>query len=129
VLVENVPDLLARGMAELLGDLSDLGYDAEWSIVSAASVGAPHLRERLFLVAYPEGDSLGAGLRTYPPQKIRWRRPRNFSRPGDIWATEPDVGRVADGIPARLDRLAALGDAVVPQVAETLGKWLLEARP
>ena len=128
ILVENVPALLGRGMGEILGDLSLLGYDTEWQVVSAASVGAPHLRERIFLVAYPEGHPLGSGLRPDLQARLGWRRPRNFSRPGDTWSAEPDVGRVAHGLPARLDRLAALGDAVVPQVAETLGRWILDGQ-
>jgi DNA (cytosine-5)-methyltransferase 1 len=55
VLVENVPGLLAGhgGMGNVLGDLADLGYDAEWCVISAADVGAPHLRRRVWIVAYP----------------------------------------------------------------------------
>lgn len=52
VIVENVAALLGRGMGVVLGDLSALGYDAEWRIISAADVGAPHLRERVWIVAY-----------------------------------------------------------------------------
>lgn len=52
VVVENVPALLSRGLGTVLGDLAALGYDAEWHCVSAESVGAPHLRDRLFVVAY-----------------------------------------------------------------------------
>lgn len=55
VILENVAALLDRGMATVLGDLASVGYDAEWSIVSAASVGAVHLRERVFIIAYPQG--------------------------------------------------------------------------
>lgn len=56
VLIENVPGLLSadsgRLFAGILRDLSESGYDAEWNIVSAASVGAPHLRKRVFVVAH-----------------------------------------------------------------------------
>src|SRR5437868_15209237 len=53
VLVENVPGLLVGGgMAEVLGDLAALGFDAEWDCISAAHVGAPHLRYRVFIVAH-----------------------------------------------------------------------------
>lgn len=55
VLLENVAALLDRGMGVVLAALSSVGYDAEWSIVSAASVGAVHLRERIFIIAYPQG--------------------------------------------------------------------------
>ncbi|MHC4214944.1 MAG: hypothetical protein ACYSWP_16420, partial [Planctomycetota bacterium] len=46
-------------------------------------------------------------------------------RPTDWWSTEPDVGRVANGVPARVDRLRGLGNAVVPQVAEYIGRQIL----
>jgi DNA (cytosine-5)-methyltransferase 1 len=56
VLVENVPGLLGRGMGVVLGDLASLGYDAEWQSLPAAAFGAPHLRWRVFIIAYPRGD-------------------------------------------------------------------------
>ena len=56
VVVENVPGLLHTGMGEVLGDLSALGYDAWWGRVAAATVGAPHLRWRIFIVAYTHHD-------------------------------------------------------------------------
>ncbi len=60
-LLENVPGLLGRGMSEVLGDLAASGYDAEWECISAAAVGAPHIRDRVWIVAYPSiGGQLGA---------------------------------------------------------------------
>jgi DNA (cytosine-5)-methyltransferase 1 len=56
VVLENVAALLGRGMGDVLGDLSALGYDAEWAVVPAAAVGAPHLRNRVWIVAYPGGE-------------------------------------------------------------------------
>src|SRR5437588_4892053 len=61
VLVENVPGLLVRGMGDVLGDLAACGYDAEWDCLPAAAVGAPHLRYRVFIVAYPAGTQRDAG--------------------------------------------------------------------
>ena len=55
VVVENVAALLARGMGVVCGDLARIGYDAEWSTITACSVGAPHMRPRVFIVAYPNG--------------------------------------------------------------------------
>jgi hypothetical protein len=52
--VENTPGLLHRGMGRVLGDLAELGYAAEWAVLSAGELGAPHLRERVWIVAYPE---------------------------------------------------------------------------
>ena len=55
-LVENVAALLGRGMGRVIGDLAAIGYDAEWEIVSAADVGSIHLRERVWIAAYPQGE-------------------------------------------------------------------------
>jgi DNA (cytosine-5)-methyltransferase 1 len=59
VLVENVAALLGRGMGDVLGDLAACGYDAEWDCIPAAAVGAPHRRDRLFIVAYARGVGPG----------------------------------------------------------------------
>jgi DNA (cytosine-5)-methyltransferase 1 len=56
VVVENVSALLSRGMGRVLGDLAALGYDAEWSSLRASDVGAPHRRERIFIVAHAAGQ-------------------------------------------------------------------------
>jgi DNA (cytosine-5)-methyltransferase 1 len=130
VVLENVSALLGRGLGRVLGDLAACGYDAEWDCIPASAVGAPHRRDRVWLVAYPAigggqrrraapgspdgGQSLGLPARPDP-------------RIGGEWLAEPDVGRVAHGIPARVDRLRALGNALVPQIAEWLGRRILEA--
>jgi DNA (cytosine-5)-methyltransferase 1 len=58
VVVENVPGLLARGMGDVLRDLAAIGYDAEWESLSAAAFGAPHIRDRVWIVAYPSEPEL-----------------------------------------------------------------------
>jgi DNA (cytosine-5)-methyltransferase 1 len=154
VLVENVPGLLVRGgLGRVLGDLAACGYDAEWECLSAASFGAPHIRDRLWLLAYPESDGRrpwrprrsapgGAGEpepvrplphladagggrhRASPPTVFAgWAEPELHGG----WATEPRVDRVASGLPAQVDRVAAVGNALVPQIAEWLGRRILEA--
>jgi DNA (cytosine-5)-methyltransferase 1 len=155
-LMENVPGLLVGGgMAEVLGDLAGCGYDAEWDCIPAAALGAPHLRYRVFIVAYPVGDQLrdeqgrerserpaglveerqGAAIPGHDGsqgrmagadrQSLVWSaKPRRQRNP---WAAEPNVGRVADGVPSRVDRLRALGNAVVPQVAEAVGRMIVRS--
>lgn len=128
VLVENVPGLLTRGMGFVLADLSSIGYDAEWDCVSAASVGALHRRNRVFVVAYTQSDDESGGdSQAFNRQSTRDRRPaeaiggRSSTLVGaNQWETEPDVGRVAYGVPFGVDRLRGLGNAVVPQVAERM---------
>jgi DNA (cytosine-5)-methyltransferase 1 len=124
LLVENVAGLLARGMGRVLGDLADVGYDAEWDCLPAAAVGAPHLRPRVWLLAYPAGQRGGAW---HQDQTVLAGRLATDGGAG--WAPEPRVARVADGVSTRLDRarLYTTGDAVVPQVAEHVGRLILAA--
>jgi DNA (cytosine-5)-methyltransferase 1 len=216
VIVENVAALLGRGLGRVLGDLAALGYDAEWHIISAADVGAPHRRERIWIMAHPQkllgdgsdfhgkhaeseisesGDSGGAvnvsdsnragcTTRAYPAlgdlhrpngetTEATGERPLRNARTvqdgahgdvadakrrgqqgsgepihalgstscaigkaidalnggvGEIWRVEPNVGRVAHGIPNRVDRLRALGNAVVPQIPEIIGRAIMESQ-
>jgi DNA (cytosine-5)-methyltransferase 1 len=130
VVVENVSALLIRGMGRVLGDLAACGYDAEWDCFPAAAFGAPHRRDRVFLVAYPSkvrrgsvpDESRDDGLLSPP----RERRMQQFDR-DPWWFTEPGVRRVDDGIPSRMDsdRLGSLGNSIVPQIAEWIGRRLV----
>jgi DNA (cytosine-5)-methyltransferase 1 len=127
VVVENVPGLLSAGMGDVLGDLADVGYDAEWASISATSVGAPHRRDRIFIVAYPHDE----GQRLRCSESAGWSifGSSGTGKPGELrrWAPEPGVGRMAHGVPDRLDRLRGLGNAVLPQVAELIGRTLMQA--
>ncbi len=229
VIVENVAALLGRGLGAVLGDLAALGYDAEWHCIPASAVGAPHRRDRLWLVAYPggeqhEGYSLAlrrafaaqfhaadansesehagsidaevAGTSQHDPdaetlqrftffggepngdhqraeavadayefsRNERWQgdtakgqRGRNANRgcqpkaklanaelsgcerwdaerrrsgpamSSGWWLSEPDVGRVADDVPRRVDRLKCLGNAVVNEIPFRIGRAILQA--
>lgn len=193
--LENVAILTRRGLDQVLGDLASLGYDAEWDCIPASSVGAPHQRDRIFIVAYPNDSRHLDGSSRIFPTETRFpaqREPvasgplvahanghaRDEGRSGDaaevqgrrdthrggqrpdlpdaegarlpvgegscrpearqsrpecpggnagVWAPEPGVGRVADGVPSRVDRLRCLGNAVVPQVAEYVGGLIVNA--
>ena len=119
-IVENLPALATRGLREVLGSLAALRYDAEWQIVSAASVGAPHIRERLFIVAYPHSRSTKAERRVYERQTV------DAARENREWIPEPDVDRVVDGASFRLERRRGCGNAVVPQQAEVVAECVRE---
>lgn len=141
VVVENVPALLSErnrpAFAGILADLHSLGFDAEWSVVSACSAGAPHLRRRLFIVAHrrgerrqqvtggPHGDE--ATDEAAPPQDHLARRDAAPQGREDWRRAEPRVGYLADGIPSGVARAAIrkLGNAVVPQVAEIVGRRIV----
>jgi DNA (cytosine-5)-methyltransferase 1 len=121
VIVENSTGLLARGMGRVVGDLAASGYDAEWDCIPAAAVGAAHLRARVWILAYPGGQRDEADHAVQPG----WPQPQLHTG----WLAEPDVDRVADGLPrgvaGRL--LRPLGNAAVPQVAEHIGRLVMGA--
>lgn len=138
-LVENVSGLLTanrgRAMGRVLGDLADLGYDADWSVVSACALGAPHTRDRVFLVAHSDGGGRQAGgqgrdgdgdalaARRVGAEHLHPTPIPGVSEGRPAWPSEPPVGRMADGLSPRLEhaRVRRLGNAVVPPVAELLG--------
>jgi DNA (cytosine-5)-methyltransferase 1 len=192
------------GGISVIGELADIGYDAEWRIVSAASVGANHRRDRIIIVAYPQSqygnvsnNYTGVGVESKSTAELGNRsgsqdlaypsgercldnelgifssegrlnalgvfgqggsnvahtnrvkldggdldrsnssslRKSSYvfsfigrscdARTGEHWFSEPDVGRVANGVPSRVDRLRGLGNAVVPQVAEVIGRLVI----
>lgn len=131
VLVENVGDLAVRGIDVVLGDLHLLGFDAEWSLLSACAVGAPHTRDRMFIVAHRPGSDGADHMPCDASQDRPGSRfePRGSRRPawGDGWLSEPALGRVAHGVPSRMVRrpLERLGNAVVPQAAEWIGHHVM----
>ena len=181
VLVENVAALLNRGLDEVLGSLAESGYDAEWTCLRASDVGAPHRRERVFLVAYTigtrtrmeefdssgqrrqyseliesemvrseDGAAIAEGIisggadvanalqKGLPLSEMRFReKERTCSRLGDrgifrreptgTWPIESGFCRMVDGVPRRVDRLRALGNAIVPQCAQFVGQCLLDS--
>ena len=239
VLVENVAALLTRGMGDVLGTLASLGYDAEWHVIPASAVGAPHRRDRVWIIGVRvrndteanspcsdsdcfrshqsdmhvfgdaelrhEQDSVSGSVccdvsnandeiksalpvhdvsrhcvpefaasdvadsngwrqqerselhskkikrDSHAPQRNdacgcradvsnadsagrqQQRRPKptqaqqHAIKCSSWWESEPNVGRVAHGIPSRVDRLRCLGNAVVPQVVEVIGRAILDA--
>lgn len=194
VIVENVRAFTSRGIDTVLGQMACLGYDAEWHCIPACAIGAPHRRERIWIVAVRNTDSqredcdgvsdakhgravsqaarreptrvgcspyvadaqgVCGGARLCQGQQEQdghqscngsryvahadsagceqQRRPEPVpaeqpaAECGGWWSVEPDVGRVAHGVPRRVDRLRKLGNAVVPQVVEVIGRAIIEA--
>ena len=121
VVLENVAALLTRGLDRVLGTLAEIGYDAQWHCIPAAAVGAPHIRDRVFVFAYSNISSME---RQWQVSIGASEKLRDFSCKG-WWDSEPNVGRVANGIPKRVDRLRCLGNAIVPQVAEVVARMVL----
>lgn len=91
VLVENVPALAVRGLSRVLGDLAACGYDAEWQPLSAAAFGAPHIRDRLFIVAYPKG----IGGQIWPSETARPWGPPGARPVADARGQQPQQRRAS----------------------------------
>lgn len=158
-LLENVAALLSRGMGTVCGELAEIGYNTEWDCISAADVGAHHLRERIWITATDTQSERCAETRELcerPAQRLtsggevladtqsermegrentretsgkREKAIKQSLRQCSLnreWAVEPPVGRVANGIPYRVDRLKGLGNAIVPKIAEILGEAIAE---
>lgn len=127
-LIENVSALRRRGLGEVLRSLAEIGYDAEWHCIPASAVGAPHQRDRIWIVAYPCSPRGQVGVSAPGHGKERHTEISHYLSDRlarwegrSIWATEPSVGRVADGVPNRPHRVKQLGNAIVPQIAELIG--------
>lgn len=151
VLIENVSGILANeSMRRVLGDLSARGFDAEWESIPAAAVGAPHLRDRVWILAYARQEFGDAARRNFDSRGCHDFFPERDRRnatiggkdwelvemvPGihqgsaaDWWTRQSNVARSVNGISRELvdARNGAIGNAVVPQVAEWIGRRIME---
>lgn len=141
VLMENVSALLDRGLGRVLGDLAAVGYDAEWHCVPASYVGAPHERDRIWIVAYPAevhgrspDQTRGIGLGQWIARCSGSAGSQPFCQHegGSTISLggEPALCELDDGLSYGLvqRQLERLGNTVVPQIPELIGRAILEAR-
>ena len=112
VFAENSPLLTSRGLGVVLQDLAEIGYSAEWGVFSADQEGAEHVRERIFILAYPnrpqrQGGRISCGMdeEHANSRNLRWGKDKS------------GVDRMANGMAYRMDRLKAIGNGQVPIVA------------
>jgi DNA (cytosine-5)-methyltransferase 1 len=160
-LVENVAALVGNGLDTVLGDLAKIGYDAEWDCIPASAIGAPHQRDRVWIVAHAACIGRGQGRAGRPPDSFAWIRDatrwhaghayraglaEREGQPGDArsecqaaeraaiadvwqsrWPCEPALLGMDDGAADRVDRTAALGNSLVPQIPTLIAGALLEA--
>jgi len=149
--IENVSTLRSKGLTLVLQNLSEIGYVGQFHCIPASAVGGHQQRDRIWVVAHPTGECSQPLIRE---TLSRWKDSEasdtepccgstrgdtllsevsDEERPHDIlgifhqdfWAVEPNVGRMAHGIPKRVDRLKQLGNSVVPQIPYLLGCAIL----
>jgi DNA (cytosine-5)-methyltransferase 1 len=115
VFLENVPAITTRGGTEVVREITALGYDCRWCIISAASVGKNHIRERFFLLAHPHSESkhrFPSGEKERQPI-IKLRAEYEECEP--FPKNESTLLGMDDELSFRMDRTRALGNSVVPQ--------------
>ncbi|WP_417814068.1 DNA cytosine methyltransferase [Thalassospira alkalitolerans] len=125
IIVENSGALSYRGLSDVLGCLATRGYDAEWAAIPAGGVGAPHWRERTWIVAYPERGERREESYIREIGRMGWIKQQMAWDEG--WeAALARFRRVDDGIPRSVASTDGYRNAVVPQVVEMLGCAILE---
>lgn len=125
VFVENSPLLMGRGLARVLGDLAQMGYDAKWGIVGADAVGLPHHRARLWMVAYSKRSASGKQSHGGPVGRVG-RKQQSMARKRDWEAFLPGIRGVNDGVSPSVDRSGVIRNAQVPEVAALAWEILSE---
>jgi len=144
--VENSSNLIRKGLSVVLSDLTKIGYDSVWTIVGAYEAKAPHRRERTYLLAFPNSNSIGRNEQTGFSEKIQQPKEQRIQPKeskqsklyeplyGDCvngwvkwWGTEPRISRVVDGVANRVDRIKAIGNGQVPQCVVLAWKILHKA--
>ncbi len=124
VLVENVAAIAGRGMGVVVGDLAEIGYDTEWHCIPACAVGAIHRRDRMWIIAHPQGERCGAesGFFSSFNQETMERRkePSKLQRHLQERPGVPYVCRDHDGISNWVDATRAIGNAIYPAVAQEI---------
>jgi len=127
VVMENVAAVLIRGGCQVVGSLAEIGYCTEWTVISARDFGAPHLRRRWFAVAYSELFDAKISIKGKYSSIQKFR---SYGAKGGFWEkgpTESPICRVDDGLSYRVDRLRALGNAIVPQCSEWVGEQIVKS--
>lgn len=117
--LENSPNLIRNGLDRVLVDLAVLGYDAQWCRLSAGNIGAPHVRDRVWIMADSnESQRKGGSI----PSRVHKEHTDAFST--SWWETEPKMDRVVDVLADRLGQLKAIGNGQSAPVAALAWKIL-----
>lgn len=127
VIGENVNGFIRMALDSVCADLEGAGYKVQPVVIPACAVGAPHRRDRVWIIANAEKKQ---GIYRPNLREASQRLPDDT----DYWAAnawneaKPRICRVDDGIPNRVDRTGRLGNAVVPQIPEIIGRYIMEPK-
>jgi DNA (cytosine-5)-methyltransferase 1 len=119
IICENVLNFVNMEFEQTITDLESENYETQTFIVPAVSLDAPHQRKRVWIVAYSNGEGL-EGWKEHWKNKSEWFSGKGSESNTTNWNPEPELGRVANGISNRMDRLKGLGNAIVPQIAKVI---------
>jgi DNA (cytosine-5)-methyltransferase 1 len=122
VIVENVAALLGRGMGVVLGDLAEIGYDAEWHCISSAYVGCNHFRDRSWIVAYSNHANRGRKFRW-----IGWKIESIKEQHLYTIENQSEPLRMVNAVPHRMDRIKSVANSVIPAIPEIIGRAIMQA--
>lgn len=120
VVGENVAGFVSMALDQVCSDLEALGYEVQPFVIPACAVDAPHRRDRCWVVAHAVCEGLERQRKIPSRTSAKHKDTSNPCR----WSPEPSVGRMAHGLPGRVDRIKALGNAIVPQVAYQILKGI-----
>jgi DNA (cytosine-5)-methyltransferase 1 len=139
VFVENSPQLVGRGLAVVLGDIAEMGYDARWGVLGASHVGAAHHRKRIWVAAYSASErehsrdlleASGDGRSPIPDRGFPCLSEPQQWRPSSFGAdSKSGLRGLADGVAGKVDRLRCSGNGQVPAVAALAWETLTGGRP
>jgi len=127
LLLENVAGLLNRGAGEVFGALAQIGYDAEWHCIPASAVGAPHNRDRVWIVADPQRDQQSWQEPCVGPFGRMGRIKQSLAWDRDWKDAFAEFRGVDDGNARSVDRTDLTRNSMVPQIPELIGNAILEA--
>jgi len=135
VVIENVAEITNRGLDTVLSALAKLGYDAQWQNIPCYAVGGPHRRERIWIVAYPNGLRLEAPFfekrEFMEAYQNPWKGFNSLTNPrldayGYSWPNVPPGLLLDDGLSYEMDWVKAFGNAVVPVIPELIARRILQ---
>ncbi len=126
VICENVAGHITLGLDQVLLGMENQGYTTRTFNIPACGQNAPHIRQRIWIIAYANSNSKPNDTINDSKRRRKLGKQRVDYVNGIHWDTKPNLCGVVNGIPRRMDRLRSLGNSIVPQIATAIGYSILE---